>query len=681
MANFYKSYKGAMDGHNEFSMSISKLGAPTNPMHAKQLEEFNKLANQGIKNIEIGTISADKFEFIPTQHFDEVRRLAKITDSKVSVHGPLIDLAGFPSEGRGVWTQDQRKASEEQLYSILQRSFQLSNGENVPVVFHAGHFQSQEFEKNKLRTVFDKEGEIVMEDAKRGIPKTEKERMGVRSIVAVNQDTGEVRPLEWDTKNIIEEDGQVHEEIYDPMRKLRSLNHTFWDQEKLKVQTRQKTIEELKERLSGKLKQNESIEKTGLIDNPEYIHTHQQNERDINWLNSHINNESSNLRSEYQDLYDRFSKFASEEQKKDFMKVIQNTQKNLKDLKNDQKKIKDESKELNEKRNEIAKKLNETSNEEETQELKQSFHRVNELLNRKQMEYFNIETEKAKEMVNTLGNTEPPKLWRAVGEFAIEKSAETVGNALSRLYLNLKKEGKEKQTPFIALENFFVNSPMSTAEELKKAVKKSREVLEKNLIKDGINEIEAKKASEILVGATWDVGHINNLRKAGFEGEELKQLVLEETSKIAELTRHVHVTDNFGFHDSHLPPGMGNVPIREIMEKLEKTWAKLEKEGKLPQSPRSIVEAGGFVAEIGQNPTLAILEYFGSPLYNMPNSPYSWGPNVSNVGHTYTPYNESFIEFPQQHFSLYSSSFTTLPKSVGGQVGGEQSRLSGTPNQ
>src|SRR3989344_6447646 len=166
--SFYKSYKSSMDGDDIFRVSASRLGAPTSPMVAKQLEETGKRLNEGVKNVEIGTISADKFEFIPDQHFDEIRRIAKLTDAKISVHGPLIDLAGLPEQGGGRWSEDQRKGAEEQLYSILERSFKLSNGENVPVVFHAGHFHSQEFEKGKKMTQFDKEGNIIID------PKTHK---------------------------------------------------------------------------------------------------------------------------------------------------------------------------------------------------------------------------------------------------------------------------------------------------------------------------------------------------------------------------------------------------------------------------------------------------------------------------------------------------------------------------
>ena len=32
---------------------------------------------------------------------------------------------------------------------------------------------------------------------------------------------------------------------------------------------------------------------------------------------------------------------------------------------------------------------------------------------------------------------------------------------------------------------------------------------------------------------------------------------------------HVHITDNFGYHDEHLTPGEGTAPIKEFLQRLE----------------------------------------------------------------------------------------------------------------
>ena len=188
------------------------------------------------------------------------------------------------------------------------------------------------------------------------------------------------------------------------------------------------------------------------------------------------------------------------------------------------------------------------------------------------------------------------------------------------------------------------------------------------LIKEkDISRSEATVLAEKLIGATWDVGHINEIRRSGIKTEEeLKKRVIEETRRLTEgknIVKHLHITDNFGFGDSHLPPGMGNVPIKEIIEELEKQGF----------TERGIVEAGNFVKEFGISPTASTFEYFASPLYEMKRDPY-WREPI------YSPYHQTFVDFPPQHFNLYGSSFTTLPKEFGGQVGGEKSRFAGTPN-
>jgi sugar phosphate isomerase/epimerase len=72
------------------------------------------------------------------------------------------------------------------------------------------------------------------------------------------------------------------------------------------------------------------------------------------------------------------------------------------------------------------------------------------------------------------------------------------------------------------------------------------------------------------------------MKKKGFTDED----ILREQKEIAKHVKHVHVADNFGFSDSHLPPGFGNVPNKELIQ-------QLEKEG---FNGRVIVEAGSLIS-------------------------------------------------------------------------------------
>ncbi len=655
MAGFYKSYSNSMDLHVPFS----RLGAPTNPGVAKQLEEFSKLLNQGMKNIEVGTVPADKFEGIPIQHFDEIRRLAKITDSKPSVHAPLIDLSGFADEGGGRWSEEQRASNEQQVFSILERSHRLGNGENVPVVFHAGKMATHEYgvpydpvkhpEGLKKEVIDPKTGRVTE------VPTQ------FRSILAVNQDTGELAPLHHEKVYRI---GKDKPEIWDTERRLESLNQSKWDDEKLKLLTYQKDIEEIKSSLEIKQQQNEAIEKTNLLTQPGYSKIYENNKRDMLLMSRHIGEINRKLSSSYDDVYDKFKRFASEDTKKEHEEQLEKMNEKFREFNNERRKKLEQNENIQDG-------FSAARSEEEKERLRGEFHK-------NQRELLDIGLAQSKLVVTNLANIEPPKIWKDGDTFAKEKATDTVSGAIAKMYKKLQAEGKEAQTPFIALENFFVNTPMSRGKELREAVIMAREKLAKRLADEcKLNSKQAAKEAEKLVGATWDVGHINNLRKSGFEGEELKKEVLSDTKQIADLVKHVHITDNFGFFDSHLAPGMGNVPIKEIMEHLEKTWAKEMEAGRLHQAPRGIVEAGGLVGEIGQNPTLSTLEFFGSPLYKMGPGPYWSGDR--GVANTYSNYREMSTEFPQQHFNLYGSSFTTLPKAVGGQVGEERSRFAGTP--
>ena len=116
-------------------------------------------------------------------------------------------------------------------------------------------------------------------------------------------------------------------------------------------------------------------------------------------------------------------------------------------------------------------------------------------------------------------------------------------------------------------------------------LKDAKKEFVKQLVKDrGLDKKEAKKIAEKGMGVTWDVGHINQLRKYGYTKED----VIKETKKIAKEVKHLHITDNFGYSDSHLAPGMGNVPISEQLREIEKAKGKEEFE-----KMRKVVEGGG----------------------------------------------------------------------------------------
>jgi len=264
----------------------------------------------------------------------------------------------------------------------------------------------------------------------------------------------------------------------------------------------------------------------------------------------------------------------------------------------------------------------------------------------------------------------PPEIYSPTNNFAKEKTKETIANVALHSF---HKYGD--RAPMIAVENWAAGTVFSEGEELAKLIKASREQFIKKAIKEGVSEAEAKKAANKLIGATWDTGHIALLRKYGFgkkEGKydekEFKKIMAAQTKAVAPFVKHAHLTDNFGFADSHLPPGMGEIPIKEILRELEKAGF----------SGKKIIEAAALPVIFKASPTPYTLEALGSPLYGMDMQPY-WN-QVRGIYGMPGGYSAGYgLMLPEQHFGTYGAGFSTLPMELGGKMPGKGRRFSGTP--
>jgi hypothetical protein len=155
---------------------------------------------------------------------------------------------------------------------------------------------------------------------------------------------------------------------------------------------------------------------------------------------------------------------------------------------------------------------------------------------------------------------------------------------------------------------------------------------------------------------------LNIARKDKFKEEDLRK----EVEAIAKHVKHVHITDNFGYSDSHLPPGMGNVPIKEIMQELEKQGF----------SGRKILEVGGWFEHFKTSPYSISLEAMGSPIYAMDMAPY-WNQTLG----LQQGYGGGFgMMLPSTNYQTFGAGFSQLPAELGGQVGtGQGNRMSNKP--
>ncbi|MBD3253080.1 hypothetical protein GF386_05075 [Candidatus Pacearchaeota archaeon] len=264
--------------------------------------------------------------------------------------------------------------------------------------------------------------------------------------------------------------------------------------------------------------------------------------------------------------------------------------------------------------------------------------------------------------LKVLGRVETPRIFKPLRNFVIEKSSQTFANVAESSFNEYGKKA-----PILSIENPPAGGALSTGEDLKKVIEESRNRLIENLVKHkGMSKSEAKEVAGRLIGATWDVGHINMIRKKGYSEKD----VIEETKKVAPFVKHVHLSDNFGLEHTELPMGMGNVPLDRMMKKLKKTGFDGQK----------IIEAGNwwqyFAEKGGGNPFRPSIEAFDSPLYSM-----KAGPGWSQLGGYGNYYVGHGPVNPPMHHQMYGASFSTLPTELGGELPGDRSRMSGTPNQ
>jgi len=218
-----------------------------------------------------------------------------------------------------------------------------------------------------------------------------------------------------------------------------------------------------------------------------------------------------------------------------------------------------------------------------------------------------------------------------------------------------KKKNLEKPL-FITMENIFPESYGGHPQELKKLILDSRRKMASMLRDKGKSESEAKELAEKHIKATLDTGHLNLWRKY-FKGndKEFNKWILDQTEDLAKskIIGNVHLADNLGYQDEHLPPGQGNTPIKEMIKILKKHGYK-----------------GAYTVECGSSATTDVSyfhglmktwEYLGSPVYSMGAArdglpPMQWqNIQYSYFGKTYPP---SFVfgaYAPSNEWTLWSN--------------------------
>jgi sugar phosphate isomerase/epimerase len=181
--------------------------------------------------------------------------------------------------------------------------------------------------------------------------------------------------------------------------------------------------------------------------------------------------------------------------------------------------------------------------------------------------------------------------------YAIKEAAKAYAKAgifAMRQSDRLEEKGHLKKPLAIALENLFPGSYGAHPEELMELVSHSRKTMVQELTKTkeegggyGYSQEKAAKIAKAHITTTLDTGHLNMWRKhwktdpektIKENDEDYDKWMIKMVEKMAkkDMIGHVHIDDNYGYHDDHLAPGEGNTPIKKMLEVMKKNGYKGE---------------------------------------------------------------------------------------------------------
>ena len=586
---------------------------------ANQLKDVGNKLNTGAKVLEVQGTSAAILEAIPKQHMKEIGRQMKLAGVAPTMHGPIVEASGVGNQG---FDEGARIKAERQLTSALIRGNELDNKGNVSVTTHstAGLPEMEEMTK-------------VMEDGK------EKEKLG--NILIIDPRSGRINAIKSE-KRFFPQKGEFEEKgkEFDAQEEIKRHNKNSWIQSLSDINRHtswgEQTIQEV---TSPILKRKDVDDET-------------TNKLIADIANANIDEIDS----------EEIKRLGGDETLKQMQRSIRHGELYLRDAYQNMKQMFDIAYEN------ALKEKNEKDIEQLQEYARRIAPQVTEDLEKDPAKLINF-AEGIEDGIKILKNIETPKTVVPLKDFVLDKSTQTFANAATESY----KKYKDK-APILNIENPPAGGGLSRAEDIIQVVEKSREKMTQNLIKEGLSESKAKKAAEKSIGATWDVGHINMLRGKGYSEED----IVKETEKIAPYVKHVHLSDNFGYEHTELPMGMGNVPVKEMMKRLGEKGFSGKKIVEAIQWYEHFQDAPGQPPKGGGHALTQSYQAFDSPIYTT-GTGYSWGqmPGLS----VYTTAAGQGALSPPVSQSMYGTTFSTLPAELGGNIGGDQSRISGTPNQ
>ena len=591
-------------------VSVAQIGIATDPRSANQLKAVSDKLNTGAKTIELSPVQPEVFESIPDQHLKEINRLKKLAGIDLTFHGPLVEPTGLTKRG---WQETDREQAERQMWSAVKRAQVLEKDGNLVITFHSSNG-------------------LPEPETKSINPKTGKEE--IKNFWVIDERTGDLNAIPTNLNYFEGQDKSQESQRKLMQNSLEKQNKDAWYRQLQHVNfNAYNGAQIVNSALGGKEageKENDQIkeaEKNVLSLYKTYTKNPEEAEKEMKkWgeYEGHIKRKINNLI--HGDIYVR-----------DSYGELQNLFNTAYDNALRDNRVGDKKK-LDKFRTEMAGKIKELDDPAKIHELSNTVI----------------------EGVNLLRTISPPQSLKPLRDFGIDKASETFSNVA----LNSYNEFKDK-SPIISIENPPVGMGLARADELKDLVETTRKKFVEKAVEQGISKSEAESQSKKLIGTTWDVGHINMLRKYGHDEKKL----LEETKKMAPYVKHVHLSDNFGMEHTELPMGMGNVPIKKEMEIISQYNEKAKK----------IIEAGNWYQFFQKTPLTETFAALGSPVYGMKMSPY-WNQTAdkSGAGRYFAGYGTN----PDIHHTYFGAGFSNLPVELGGQgQTSGRSRLSGTPNE
>lgn len=646
MANYPGIYKGADYGFEStyekdpfgkaiesgYRVRAGQIGLATDVRLANQLKEVSDKLNTGAKTLEVSGISTQILESIPDQHLREIARLKKLAGADLTFHGPLVEPTGF-NQQQGAWDPAQRENAERQMWDAIKRGQQMMMT-NV-----------KDFEKGK-KAEYEDGNLVVTLHTSNGLigPKTVFKKEGAKEV---GVEHGEIRDVyvidEYTGKAGLLPDELLKPDVFEGEKNpptiseaIRKINNKMWNGEVANLNVNvEKGTEVMDIAFKGSNKRDLSGEKeTDLEELKKLYKLYKEDSHKYSDLIKDAEGPDMDKRITYLAYGEGFIRDAY-----DKLKVMYAQATNALEKQNDE-----DSKKALKRLKEYRDKVGDTLGKIKDDPLK--------------IREFAQDVGEGMRILGTLPSKGLPQQYKPIEEFAVDKGSETFANVAYKAY----REFGEK-APILSIENPPVGMGLSRADELRKLVEASRDRFKKTLMdKEKMSEKQASDTAQKLIGVTWDVGHINMLKKYGFDDKD----IVHETEKIKPLLKHVHLSDNFGMEHTELPMGMGNVPMKGHMAAI----------GEKIKEFKHIVETGDWYQHFKTSPLPETFAAFGSPLYPMAMQPY-WdqAQAMALKGSYFGGYGMN----PDIHHSIYGAGFSNLPMELGGQMPGNRNRLSGNP--